>query len=34
MKAQAVLKCFKTGYAGQTGIFEFMPIDDELRQVF
>lgn len=27
-------QCFKTGYAGQTGIFEFMPIDDELRQVF
>jgi general secretion pathway protein E len=27
-------ECFKTGYAGQTGIFEFMPIDDELRQVF
>ncbi|MDO8963704.1 MAG: ATPase, T2SS/T4P/T4SS family [Coriobacteriia bacterium] len=27
-------KCLKTGYKGRVGIFELMPIDDELRKLF
>jgi len=26
-------RCFQTGYSGQTGIFELMPIDHEMRSV-
>ncbi len=26
-------KCLRTGYSGQTGIFEFMPMDQEMRAI-
>jgi len=26
-------KCFKTGYLGRTGIYELLPVDDEIRQL-
>ncbi|MEE8184942.1 MAG: ATPase, T2SS/T4P/T4SS family, partial [Thermodesulfobacteriota bacterium] len=30
-KARGCERCFKTGYYGQTGIFEFMPMDQDMR---
>jgi general secretion pathway protein E len=30
-KARGCEKCFKTGYYGQTGIFEFLPMDQDMR---
>ncbi len=30
-KASGCERCFKTGYHGQTGIFEFLPMDQDMR---
>ncbi len=32
-RAKGCEKCLNTGYSGQTGIFEFMPIDNEMKGV-
>lgn len=32
-RAEGCDKCLKTGYSGQTGIFEFMPVDNDLKSL-